>query len=270
MFWENLTVDEFEQAREICKGVCVIPIGCLEKHGNHLPLGTDIFTARKVASLAAEREEVMIFPLYPFGSVCEVRHKLGTVALSMQLQLQIMEELCDEISRNGFKKILFLNGHGGNAALLSAFVRSRLDRPHDYTVFTVDCSAARASHTAEFEKLNGEPVRVPDHHACIYETSGIMAIAPELVKMEALQPNGLPLHRMDEFAKLKIKSSVSWYANYPNQYAGEAENATPEKGEYLLKIYSEWTSEVFRTIKEIDTPTELTREFYEKSLNPTT
>ena len=107
MFWEKITVNEFAAARESCGKVCFIPIGCLEKHGNHLPLGTDILTARTVAARAAEIEDVMIFPYLPFGIVSEVKHKLGTIALSSQLQYDMLEELCDEIARNGFTKILF-------------------------------------------------------------------------------------------------------------------------------------------------------------------
>lgn len=78
MFWEQITVDQFAAARETCGGVCVIPIGCLEKHGNQLPLGTDILTARTAAALAAgKKSEVMIFPYLPFGIVSEVKHKLA-------------------------------------------------------------------------------------------------------------------------------------------------------------------------------------------------
>ena len=268
MFWETLTVDEFAQAREKCGGVCVVPIGCLEKHGNHLPLGTDILSAREVATRAAEQEEVMIFPFLPFGGVCEVKHCLGTVALSMKLLLQMLEELCDELSRNGFKKILFLNGHGGNAPLLNAFIRSRLERPHDYAVYTANYFQLTNEQRAEFEKLNGEPIRI-EGHACIYETSTVMAFAPELVKMEALSDNGKPLHRLDEFIDLDIGSSVGWYADYPHQFAGEPEHSTPEKGAYLMECYVERTRKIFRAVKNTDLPDELVREFYEKTADPT-
>ena len=47
MLWENLTVEEFKESLKITKGVAIIPIGCLEKHGYHMPLGTDMFIAKK-------------------------------------------------------------------------------------------------------------------------------------------------------------------------------------------------------------------------------
>ena len=123
MFWEQLTVDEFNESKEKTKGVCVIPLGCMEKHGNHLPLGTDVYIAREVARRAAEVEEVMIFPYYPIGVVAEVRHKQGTVAVPSQLQYDMLEAICEELSRNGYNKIILGNGHGGNSTFLRYFCR---------------------------------------------------------------------------------------------------------------------------------------------------
>ena len=74
MFWEELNVNDFAASVEKCGGVCIFSIGCLEKHGNHLPLGTDIYTSREIAARAAQQEEVMLFPSYPLGFVTEVKH----------------------------------------------------------------------------------------------------------------------------------------------------------------------------------------------------
>ncbi|MDE5547967.1 MAG: creatininase family protein, partial [Clostridia bacterium] len=85
MLWENLTVDEFAAAEKETKGVVLVPIGCLEKHGNHMPLGTDILIAREISIKSAEREPAMVFPYLPFGIVAEVKHKLGTISLTSNL-----------------------------------------------------------------------------------------------------------------------------------------------------------------------------------------
>ena len=60
MIWENLNIDEFEIAVKESKGVVLVPIGCLEKHGSHMPIGTDIFIARHVSILASEKEKAMV------------------------------------------------------------------------------------------------------------------------------------------------------------------------------------------------------------------
>ncbi|MCL1888731.1 MAG: creatininase family protein, partial [Kiritimatiellaeota bacterium] len=69
MNWEKLNIVEFHEAVAKSKGVCLLPMGCLEKHGDHLPLGTDLLCAREVAFRAADIEPAVVFPNYPFGQV---------------------------------------------------------------------------------------------------------------------------------------------------------------------------------------------------------
>ena len=70
--WRDMTCAEFAEAVKATKGVCVVPIGCLEKHGNHLPLATDSIVAHEVCVRAASLEPVIVFPFCPFGRVVEV------------------------------------------------------------------------------------------------------------------------------------------------------------------------------------------------------
>ncbi len=75
VFWEEQAVNDFYQSLEKTGGVCLFPIGCIEKHGNHLPLGTDVYTSREICARATKQEEAMIFPSWPLGIVAEViRH----------------------------------------------------------------------------------------------------------------------------------------------------------------------------------------------------
>src|SRR5512139_1925804 len=111
MQWEHLTSTEFAgAARET--GVCVIAIGVIEKHSEHLPLGTDFLNGHKIASLAAEKEAAVVFPPFYFGQIYEARCFPGTLALKPTLLLEVIGAVLDEIGRNGFKKIIMLNAHG--------------------------------------------------------------------------------------------------------------------------------------------------------------
>ncbi len=267
MFWEKITVDEFAAAREKCGGVCVIPLGCLEKHGNHMPLGTDIIRARGVAERAAEIEDVMIFPYLPFGIVSEVKHKLGTIALSSKLQFRMLEELCDEIARNGFTKILFLDAHGGNWNFIRYFSQSRHEHPCNYTVFFYQLSRLLPEERKAFLDYHGEPI-VVSGHADLIETSTVMALEPDTIKMDQLELNGFPLGRMDEYGELGAYCGISWYASFPNQMAGEPSKASADRGEFLLKYFVKHAAEVFKKLKETDLPNELQEEFYAKCDNP--
>src|ERR1700682_6786103 len=101
--WEELSAADFRRAIEQSKGTCVLPFGILEKHGPHLPLGTDLLNVRYVSEHAAQQEFVVIFPDYYAGQIFEARHEPGTIAYSGDLQLRLLQENTDEMARNGCK-----------------------------------------------------------------------------------------------------------------------------------------------------------------------
>ena len=76
--YEELTAPQFLLAVEKSGGTCIIPLGIIEKHGAHLPLGTDLISCRERARQAAEREYTIVFPAYYFGQIFEARHQPGT------------------------------------------------------------------------------------------------------------------------------------------------------------------------------------------------
>src|SRR5882724_2888145 len=135
--WEELTAADFRSAIQQSQGTCLLPFGILEKHGPHLPLGTDLLNVRYAALHAAEQEYAVVFPEYYFGQIAEAKHEPGTVAYSRDLQLALLQETTDEMARNGCKKVIIVNGHGGNQSLLPYFAQSQLDKFHDYVVYVV-------------------------------------------------------------------------------------------------------------------------------------
>ncbi len=135
--WEELTASDFRNAIEQSQGTCLLPFGILEKHGPHLPLGTDLLDVRHASLQAAEQEYAIVFPEYYFGQIFEAKHEPGAVAYSRQLQLDLLQETTDEMARNGCKKVIIVNGHGGNEHLLPFFAQSQLDQPHDYVVYVI-------------------------------------------------------------------------------------------------------------------------------------
>src|ERR1700728_500366 len=136
--WEELTAPDFVTAIHQSQNTCVLPFGILEKHGPHLPLGTDLLDVRYAALHAAEQEYAVVFPEYYFGQIAEARHEPGTIAYSRELQLALLQETTDEMARNGCQKIIVVNGHGGNELMLPYFAQTQLDKPHDYVVYVFD------------------------------------------------------------------------------------------------------------------------------------
>lgn len=267
MFWEEQNVNDFYHSLEKTKGVCVFPIGCIEKHGNHLPLGTDVYTSREIAARASRLEEIMIFPSWPLGIVAEVKHKAGTIAVSSQLQFALLEEIFAEISRNGYKKIVFCSGHGGNTNFLNYFTQACLEKPRDYVVYNVACLRITPEQHADLSSRFGEIP--PGGHADYNETASVMAIRPDLVQMELMDPQqSYGLGRSAWYESHGVSTGINWYAEHPEHFAGNPTGATAEYGEALLNYQAQNLAEVLRKIKNDDLIPNLFDEFYSKMHNP--
>src|SRR6202050_605254 len=188
--WEELTASDFAKAIQRSQFTCILPIGILEKHGPHLPLGADLLNIRYVSLAAAQQEFAIVFPEYYFGQIFEARHEPGTVAYSAKIQLELLQETTDEMARNGCKKIVIANGHGGNEDLLPYFAQTQLATPHDYVVYIFPLP--------EHLDQPGRPsVKNPaDMHAGEAETSHVMISRPDLVHMDrAKDESGAAPHR---------------------------------------------------------------------------
>ena len=176
--WEELSAAEFTGGIARAQGTCLLPFGILEKHGPHLALGNDLLNVRYAALNAAQQEYAIVFPEYYFGQIFEAKHQPGTVAYSRRLQLELLQETTDEMARNGCKKIIIVNGHGGNNSLLPYFAQSQLDTPHDYVVYVVGLMRSGPGEP----KHKSNPAT--DMHAGESETSMSMIARPDLVHLD--------------------------------------------------------------------------------------
>jgi creatinine amidohydrolase len=259
MQWENLTAPDFARAVEETGGVCVVATGVLEKHSEHLPVGTDVLNSHRLCCLAAEREPAVVFPQWYFGKVFEARPFPGAVALSAGLLVKLFGEVLDEIGRNGFRKIILYIGHGGNRHLVPFAAQATQDLRTDYLVYVkgLDLTGGR-------EKRWREILDTDCHgHACECETSISLANHPHLVKMDAVPAEpALPLGRLDVPSAY---SPVSWYADHPDHYCGDARTATPEKGERLLAIKVEELAEFIGAVKRDEAGLALLAEFHDRA-----
>ena len=257
MLWENILANDFKAAVEEAKGVCVVPIGCVEKHGAHLPLGTDIVPPTQMAIRAAEKEPVVVFPTMYFGEKSGAGEYPGTIIFSMETRWRIFKETVNEIYRNGFKKILFLNGHGGNSDMLGVFTRAMLQENPNVMLFTTGTSVGiRAGET--FLAIANDPSldylteedrnelreyveqKKKGGHGCFVETAWLHHYTPENVRLELIAAeSGESTHRFDAFAEQKIKTHFSWMGNYPNSYTASTNYNMNERIARALTEYSE-------------------------------
>src|SRR5262245_22795300 len=146
--WEELTAADFVKALDASRGTCALPFGILEKHGPAGVLGTDLINVRFTTLKAAKDEYVVVFPEYYVGQIFEARHQPGTIAYSTHLQLEMLQETVSEMARNGCRKVLIVNGHGGNTALIQYFAQTQLDSPKDYVVYAISTTGGATQGVA--------------------------------------------------------------------------------------------------------------------------
>ncbi len=256
MQWENLTSAHFASAvRET--GVCIITMGVVEKHSEHLPLGTDFLNGHKMACLAAEKEPAVVFPPFYFGQIYEARCFPGTITIKPALLLDLIQGVLDEIGRNGFEKIIVVNAHGGNNHLLSFLAQCDLWEEKPYTVYTYTRLLS-----PERQKAWKSICETPVHgHACECETSITMANHPELVRKDLILAEPAdPLGRMAHLPSMF--AGISWYSDYPEHYAGDARAASEEKGHALRSLVVDSLAEFVAAVKADQVVPDLRREFF--------
>ena len=257
--WEELTGPDFQQAIQKAQNTCVLPFGIIEKHGPHLPLGTDLINVRYASLHGAAQEYAVVFPAYYFGQIFEARHEPGTMAYSARLQLELLQETTDEMARNGCKKILIVNGHGGNNHLLPFFAQAQLDTPRDYIVYV-------------FMRPPYPPGRPPmktkvDQHAGESETAHTLISRPDLVHMDrAGSESGADLNRLD--LPQGVYTGIWWYAKFPEHYAGDGRPATKELGEFDMQAWANSIANAIRAVKADQVGPRLQQEFFQKSRRP--
>ena len=248
MIWDELREEEFEGAIERSGGLCVIPLGCTEKHGQHLPLGTDYIEAMSVITEAAKMTEVVILPtaawlgevscFHSFSDPRSVKFR-GCIGIKQETILTALEELCFEVARNGFKKILLVNCHGGNTFIINTFLRRMEYEKCGFTVmstFALDFKAltpARLLETFARRKADFPFITKADTeavkgylksgwgggHGDFRETALIMAVDESLVATERYDAeDGLSSNRTDYLREAGVNAVNSWLANHRSSY----------------------------------------------------
>jgi len=260
---EDLTSPKFPKAVDLAGGVCIIPLGIIEKHGPALPLGTDLYEAREVAFHAAEKEYAVVFPPYFVGQINEARHQPGAIAYSHELMWKMLEETCMELSRNGLKKIILVNGHGGNTAFLQYFCQEQLAKQQDYTVVLFRPGNDPVNE-AEIKSLKKAKL---DGHAGEEETSMMYYINPSFIDQEALKSqSGLDQDRLKELPF--GYTGIWWYAKYPNHFASDVNTPNKRLGELLIESEAGQIAQLVKFMKKDNTVQQLQQEFFKKADNP--
>ena len=263
--WDELTASDWPKAQERAAYTCILPIGILEKHGPHVPLGADLIQVRELAARATRQEYAVVFPDFFYGQIYEAQHTPGTFALPSRVVWDLLDATVEEIGRNGFKKIIIVNGHGGNPQLLRYFVQAQLERRRDYVVYFFE--PEYDAEFAEKQKALRKTDPATDLHAGENETSSLLALRPDLVQMDrAAQESGADEKRLPPLPGLY--TAIWWYARFPNHYAGEGAKGTRELGQAITDHRVASLVKALRAVKSDDKTLQIQKEYFDRIKRP--
>lgn len=238
--------------------VVVIPWAAVEDHGPHLPLSTDNDINEGILFEAARRSggDVLVLPSIPFGLDEHHMDFPGTIAIEMETCLAFVSQVAVSVARHGFTHILIVNGHGSNHAIAELAARKCV-------LETGIVCASMAVNLAVNPALAGDVLDKERKggwgavgHACEYETSMMLALAPEYVQMDkatrSIGQSKLKYFNWDH-PEPSVYAWQDWWSRFsPEGICGDAAAATPGLGERLLEVTVERFLELVREFREIE------------------
>jgi len=221
-------------AADMAKTVAVLPVGAIEQHGPHLPVGVDAFIGegclqRTIARLPAQWP-VLVLPPQTIGASDEHAEYPGTLTLPFATLVGVLTAIGDGVARAGCRKLVFINAHGGNGPAIDAAALSLRAR---HAMLCVHASWRRLGYP---DGLFSERERVYGVHGGDVETSLTLAFRPDAVKMDRARDFASAGEAMAaEFKRLRGAQQLgfAWMASDLNSdgAVGEAASASVAKGE---------------------------------------
>jgi creatinine amidohydrolase len=217
------------------------------------------------ADMAAALEDAVVFPGYYIGNVENCSFAPGTITIPTKLMLDMLKTICSEIARNGFKKILIVNAHGGNTRVLDLFLDMLTEEKCDYVVYT--CPPHFGERTLAAKQQMMEETGCENGHAGGYETAVALHLFPELVKMDEILPReaGKMKRRGEELGNKNLRTSMHWYMKYPLHLAGYGGDVSSRHGKLICEAIAEDIADLIRTVKQDDFSLKLQEKFYMES-----
>jgi len=229
----NLDSRSFEQ-RLAGNPLVIVPVGALEAHGPHLPLGADQIQAEVTALELAERVDALVAPTIPYGSAPGARRFPGTVSLSMGQLEAHAEGVLSELARSGVRRLLVLSGHGERGHMAA------LREAADHTVLAYPKSRIVVLCDYDFVyELRGKESPPNDGHAGLLETSRVLALAPETVG---------PARPVVEYRHSPFVPGTPSESDWPESVIGDTRPASPELGARVQAHVIDRLVETVRTL----------------------
>ncbi|KPV64052.1 MAG: 2-amino-5-formylamino-6-ribosylaminopyrimidin- 4(3H)-one 5'-monophosphate deformylase [Candidatus Bathyarchaeota archaeon BA1] len=241
---EEMTPEEMAEALRVVDTV-LVPLGTIEQHGPHLPVGTDVFIPIEVAKRVAEKSHVLVAPPIYYGNSMSMQEMKGVITITPETLAAMLLDLCRSLAKQGFKKIVFINGHGGNVQVLN-FIGQRSRLETGAKIIRVDWWVIASE---EISKICEREVV----HADEGETSMALACRPKLVNMEKAVRDEMADELTQRLTRGKPKNMPQVYLPFQvwtkTGLIGDAVKATAEKGEKILEAV---VSNIIDFLEQVD------------------
>ena len=234
------------------KDVIILPVGSVENHGKHMPLGTDYLIPDKIPELLEEKigpEELMIAPTLPYGSTDFLESFPGSISLGNELLTRVLERICFSLFEDGFRTFIILNGHGGNTV------------PIDSVSLNLHRKGARCLCLNWWLMAGELNPAWGGGHGGAEETSAILAVDPELVDRTHIRDSQEPIHDYGpqlltkgfqtlSFGGATIRAARPTASHIGNGWVGpdSPTEASKEWGEAMLAAMADYIRDLLKAI----------------------
>jgi creatinine amidohydrolase len=211
--------------------VAVLPVGAVEPHNWHLPEGQDLFHTTYIAENTCRRawekcKSVICLPTLPYGVDCNLLDFPLAIHISQDTLNSILRDIINSLERHGIRKIVIINGHGGND--FTPLIRQI---QCDLAVHVFQCNWWTVGHD-----IYGSIFDKPDDHAGEFETSVALALYPELVELAKADDGFSRPFRFEALKKGWVKTSRNFSKLNDHCAVGDPSKASAEKGKKYLEI----------------------------------
>lgn len=234
------------------ESIVVLPLGAIEQHGPHLPMNTDFVVADAAAKAAVssvgDEVDAWLLPTLPFTKSNEHAWSAGTIWLSATTMMSVIDDIGRSVAATPARRVLFINGHGGNSALVQMMNRElRLKYGLQTFLAHPHMPADQGGSSAESELGMGI-------HGGMDETSVMLHLRPELVDMSRAVrrvPEGLSGNEQVRFGG---KVAFGWLSNdfFPDGHIGDPTGATAEIGKKMFESAVRGLGDALREISRFD------------------
>ncbi len=240
----GMTWAEAEAALEMAR-LAILPTGSIEQHGPHLALETDTLIAANLASRLAEElgPDAVLLPRLDYGLSEHHLHFPGTLTLRPETYLRVLADIIESLAHWGQRRVLIVNGHGGNIDALRLVGRSAR---RDQGVLVASVMWAQIAADEIASRVSSESYG----HACESETSVAMAIAPEVVRTERIGEPGAraSVDRFTDPPGAIIDQTVMLHQWSSDGALGDPRLATAELGQAIVDIVMQRTLDFARRL----------------------